>query len=470
ITVYLRDGGLYSDYKEFQQEIIKIKPDFFGVSIPSALYSRAKQCIKFVRENLPETKIIIGGPHPTIFPEEVMKELPIDYLVRSEGELTLEELFQALKKKKDLKTITGLSYRDKNNKTVHNAERVFCNNLSSLPWPARELLEMDKYLVRRPLLPLPYPSSYVIASRGCPGNCNFCQPSNRMMVGRRVRSRDVKDVVDEIEHLVKKYKVAGINLGADYPIANKIWTKAFCEELIKRKVKVKINAPTRIEAIDDDILIYLKKAGFIQLTFGIESGSQKILKIMRKGIKIDNAIKIFKNCTRRRIQTKANLMVGTLGETKETIGETWTFIKKAHPDLITMSMTTPYPGTDLYYQAQKENLLIGERKDIIHTAVGYLKLKNLTVDEIKKFSNQIIFKFRLIFLSYFLNPFILIKKYFLIPNFIKYFISLIKNVKLLFNTFKYLIFYQHYKIFDSKKLKEKLEDIGKRDDDKEKIF
>lgn len=469
VTVYLRDAGFYSDYKEFQEEIIKIDPDIFGVSIPSALFSRAHDCIKFVHKKLPKTKIIIGGPHPTIFPDEMMKELPIDYLVRGEGELTLSELIQSWKNNKKTKTIKGLSYREKN-RIIHNEDRIFCENLSSLPWPARELLKMDKYLLQRPLLPLPYPSSYVIASRGCPGNCNFCQPSNRMMVGRRIRNREVKDVVDEIEFLKNNYKVAGINLGADYPIANKTWTKAFCEELIKRKVKIKINTPTRVEAIDDEILPYLKKAGFINLTFGIESGSPMILKKMRKGIKIDNAIKVFKKCTRHRIQTKANLMIGTPGETRETIGETWSFIKKANPDLITMAMTTPTPGTDLYYQAIKKNLLIGDVNDIIHTAVGYLKLENLTFDEVKKLSNKIIFKFRLLFISYFLNPLKLIKKYFLLFNFIKYFISLMRNVRLLINTIKYLIFYQHYKVLDSKKLKEKFKKIEERDDDKEKIF
>lgn len=255
VKVILRDGACYKDIEEFRCELKKFDPDILGLSLLSSILSRGIECAKLAKEIKPSIKIIAGGAHPTAMPVETLKIPQIDIVVFGEGELTLLELVKAIEKNIDLSNVKGIYYKV-NDKIINTPKRSFIENLSDLPWPARENLNMEKYLRAPPVMTVEYPATYQIVSRGCFGNCFFCQPLLRKLTGRRIRTRAVKDVVDEIEHLISRYKIRGLILGCDEPLGNRKWVINFCDELIRREIKLKITAPCRVDIVD---IPFLKK-------------------------------------------------------------------------------------------------------------------------------------------------------------------------------------------------------------------
>lgn len=438
--VTIKDATFYRNFKEFEQDVKEIKPDIFGVSTPSALLKRANESIRIVKQICPKAVILMGGPHPTAMPRDALQNKQIDAIVLGEAERTLPELVNAIDKKKqekDFRKIKGIGYHYKN-KIIITGPRLLLKDLSKFPWPDRDALEMDKYLAVRPFMPMPYPSTYIIAGRGCPGNCFFCQPILRKMSGKTIRNREVKDVVDEIEFVIKKYKVRSINLGCDHPTANKEWTHKFCDEIIKRKIKTIFNIPIRVDSVDYPLLKKMKRAGITHLTFGVESGSPEMLIIMRKGFKIQKAIEAFRLCNEVGITTQANLMVGTPGETLDTIKGTIDFIHKAKPDFISVNVTLPSIGSDMYDQLVIEEKLLADFIDDSGLVAGYIKLDNFTTSEIKQQANRIIGKYKKELVGYVLNPF---RKLHLFRDLARYWISLLKEPSLFKEALRV---YSHY--------------------------
>lgn len=417
--VSLIDGALYS-WASFRKELLESKPDVIGISIPSALVKEANKGISIIKELLPDSKIVAGGPHPTILPGEFTNA---DFIVIGEGEFTFLELMKNIDRGGDnFETIKGIVYFKKG-ELILTEPRPFIDDLSYLPWPARNLLDMKRYIRTKPFMPMTYPCTYVISSRGCFGNCLFCQPILRKMVGSKIRTRTPKDVVDEIEYLIKEYNVTSINLGADEPIAKRSWTLEFCDELIKRNIKIKINAPVRIDTVDEGLLIKMKKAGFYHLSFGVESASKKILDIMRKGITPEQIYSVFRMCRKLKILARANLMVGTPGETKETVQDTIDFIKEAEPDFIMMGITTPTPGTDLHCLAKEKGMLT-ENKVIDSYSADYLNLDTLTKAEVKSLAKKVIRTYVIASLKKIFNPF---KHFYFFKSVMLHYMSLLKN-------------------------------------------
>jgi len=423
------DGSLYHSYEEYVSDLKKFDPDILGISMPTALYSETLEYIKIAKEVKPTIKIIVGGPHPSVFPKETLEIKEVNYIVMGEGEITIQELIKALIEKKQLKEIKGIGYKEKG-KIFINERRSFTKNLSEFPWPARDFLNMDKYIHTQPFMPLPYPATYIIGSRGCFGNCIFCQPSLEKLVGKIIRVREVKDLVDEIEYLIKKYKIKSINLGADEPTANKRWVISFCKEILRRKIKIKISAPSRIDTIDEEMMYWMKKAGFIHLAFGVESVSDKILKIMRKNITSKKIYEVFKLCEKMKICARANLMIGTPGETAETVNETIQFIRKAKPDFISANITTPTPGTDLYTEAENKGILnVKEKNEIKDYSAGYLRLEELSSEEVQKLTKKVVKEYIKQSLIKLVNPKYWFKRSYFFKAILLYHLSLIKNPK-----------------------------------------
>jgi radical SAM superfamily enzyme YgiQ (UPF0313 family) len=232
-------------------------------------------------------------------------------------------------------------------------EPVIVEDVDSLPFPAYDLLPMHRY---NSIIGL-YPVSTMISTRGCPYQCRYCfkQPSDR-----KFRFRSPRNVVDEMEYLVKKYKVKEIMFYDDVMTLNRSNVVGICEEILLRNLKVKWEAPTRIEHIDKELLNLMYKAGCIRLRYGVESGDEKILELMNKKINLKQAKEVFKLTKDTGIEAFAYFMIGYADETETTIRKTIKFALELNPDLVMFTVVTPLPQTPLYDFARKTGLITSD--------------------------------------------------------------------------------------------------------------
>ena len=252
--------------------------DAIGISVLTPMYAAFVETLRCIKPVTGKAVLLAGGPHPSIFPGETLKENPeLDYVVYGEGELTTVELLRALEKGKPVSRIKGIAYR-KAGKIRVNPPRPYIRDLDDLPLPARHLMPMDKYV--------PAPSTYralpalnMITTRGCPFNCIYC--SSRSIFGRVYRQHSVGRVIREIEHLIKKYGAREIYFLDDLFTFNRKWVNNLCDEIIRKGLNRKIcwSCNTRVNLIDLETLRKMKAAGCWQIHYGIEAGSARLLKL-----------------------------------------------------------------------------------------------------------------------------------------------------------------------------------------------
>jgi len=300
---------------------------------------------------------------------------------------------------------------------------------------------MNRYLRNASLLPLPYPSTNIIVSKGCPGNCLFCQPTLRKLTGNKVRYRSVENVLKEIKFLIKEYKIKSIDIGVDEATYNKEWIMNFCNALIKEKIGIKWGLASRVDTVDKEMLNKMAEAGCLYVSYGIETGSQKIMNILRKGTTVKQAENALKWTEEAGICGRANIIVGSPGENWETINETIDFIKRAKPDLIFVAAVTPFYGTDLYNLAKKEGILIETETGITDYDFGHLKLKDLSNEDLKKALSKIVKAYKKNLFSFIFNPKMLIRKRHVYIKTFQYFLSLLNNRKEFVRMCKHILNY-----------------------------
>ncbi|MBI4287973.1 MAG: radical SAM protein [Chloroflexi bacterium] len=303
---------------DIEKEIKRQKPDLVGITGTTPLIARVEEIARRAKSADKGIKVVVGGPHATILPQEVLKSQNIDFCVRGEGEITALELVKALEKGGDFGAILGLGF--KSNGQIHlNDSRPLIKELDSLPFPARELLPMEKYI-----FPLPTGAvarfTNLISSRGCPYLCTFCGQHN--IWTRLVRFRSPKNVVDEIQAVKDKYGVAFVGFtDSNFPLNRKI-TMDICDEMAARGIKIKWACGSRVDLVDQELLRKMHKAGCQQINFGVESGNAEILKGYKKGITIDQAKTAIKQAKKAGLKVYTYFMVGGPGETRETAEET----------------------------------------------------------------------------------------------------------------------------------------------------
>lgn len=390
VNVKIVDPNFLHSREEYWKSIDRAKPDILGISTLTPYADEMHALANHIKNNNTETCVIVGGPHATVMPQETISNKNIDFLVMGEGEITFLELVNALDTGNDTKQINGLVYRE-NGSIKITGPRAPIPDLDTLPFPARDLLPMDRYLQYSNAVKLCFPPiTTVVASRGCPYNCSFCQPTLRKIFGSRVRYRSPKNVVDEVEYLISKYKLNGIGFTDDTFTANKRWLFEFCGELRERGVDISWYANSRVDTIDSEKLRIMKQAGCKSLEFGVESGSPQILNTLNKKITVEQTIRAFTLCKQNGVMTAANIMVGSPGETWESIGDTISLIRKIEPEFMMVSITQPLPGTNLFEYALEEGLLKFEGySKLDRSHIGSLKLENLSSSDIGSAVKQI---------------------------------------------------------------------------------
>jgi len=326
--------------REVENELRKRKPNIVGVTSTTLTYKSAINIFEVAKKALPNCVTAYGGCHATFWDEEALKECPqLDVIVRGEGENTLLELVKKIEAGKDIHRVMGTTCR-KDDKIVKNPDSPYIENLDDLPFPARHLFPIERFRkYGKVIFPL-------TTSRGCVYWCDFCTAVR--MFGRKFRMRSPKNVVDELEFLYKKYGEDQYTFYDDAFTVNQPRVEEICDEILNRNLKIKWDCESRVDMFTKELLRKMRKAGCIALWLGVESGSQKMLDAMRKGITIKQTVRAFKWAREAGLMTVASVILGFPGETKESAWETIKLVERIKPNEIGIYVATPYPGTPLY--------------------------------------------------------------------------------------------------------------------------
>ena len=328
-------------FGELRDIIFNFKPKILGVSLATGQVSSGTKLIKIAKEIDKDIICMIGGPHPSALPEKTLEETDADVCIFGEGELTTLEFVKAVYEGKELDGIRGLAFK-KNGAIKKNPPRALISNLDDIPFPARHLILSTAEYSKDSETALTSIHATMMTSRGCPFRCAFCDKS---VFGRSFRYRSAKNVVDEIETLVKSYNVQSIRFFDDILTAIPKRVKEICDELIKRNLKIKWSCEARVNTVNPEMLKMMKNAGCTEMHFGIESGDQKILDLQQKDITLDQAREAVKWTNEAGIESRGYFIIGLPGDTKKTINETIQFGRSLNLGYIGIFMFTPYPGT-----------------------------------------------------------------------------------------------------------------------------
>lgn len=342
-------------WKEVRMAILEYKPAVVGISAKSQNFTSACIVAKLVKEIDAKIIVIIGGPHPSMVGPEVLKCPEVDLAVIGEGEATIVELLNAIESGKSFDPIKGLIYR-KNDLIIENPCREFIDNLDSLSFPYDYAKETLKDFAQYPKAAF----GYIFATRGCPYNCFFC--GSRNIWSRRVRFRTPENVVGEIKKLQKEgvrlFHFTDDNFGV-----NKRYINDLCKALIKHCPGIKWDCEFHVNLVEDEVISLMRKAGCFFIQIGVESGSNEILKQMRKNITIEEAYEAARTIKKYDIQLQAFFIIGFPQETEQSLNDTIAAMKKINCDALIYNIFTAYPYTEAF-EFCKENGLIGENYDV----------------------------------------------------------------------------------------------------------
>ncbi|MBA3066615.1 B12-binding domain-containing radical SAM protein [bacterium] len=335
--------------EDIKNYILEYNPALIIVNVATATFLSDIKIIEAIK-NFSLAHISAIGVHVSALPSEALKMAALDSVIRGEPELTALELAKAVSDKIDLNSVDGLSFRNEE-EIKHNRNRAFCENLDSLPFPARGLERMGEYTL--PVVNKPY--TLIISSRGCPYNCIFC--TAYIYYGRKLRLRSVSNIVEEIETVSMEFNVKYFTMWSDTFTLDKDFVVRFCDELLKRDLKIFWMCNSRADKVDYELLMRMKKSGCMGISFGVESGVQGILDNAEKNITISQIENAFRLCNLAGIQSLAHIIFGLPGETKKSINETIDFVIKIKPAYAQFYCAIPFPGTVFYRDAVKKGWL-----------------------------------------------------------------------------------------------------------------
>ncbi len=294
--------------------------------------------------------VVFGGSHVHLFPEETIRLPVVDYAVLGEGEEAFVELLDRLEDKRALASTPGIVFTQDDGRIVNTGIRPFIGDLDVLPFPARDLVPYRKYssiLARR------LPVTTMFTSRGCPFRCSFC---DRPHLGKKFRARSAKNVVDEMEQSVRM-GIHEILMYDDTFTVRSERVMEICREILRRRLDVGWDIRTRVDTVTPDMIEALRKAGCRGIHYGVESGTEKILKVLNKGITVQQAREVFQFTRKAGIMVLAYFMIGCPTETRQDIETTLRVMNSLQPDYAHITILTPFPGTKIYLDGLRSGMI-----------------------------------------------------------------------------------------------------------------
>jgi anaerobic magnesium-protoporphyrin IX monomethyl ester cyclase len=370
--------------------------DVVGVSSPTPLIYEGWEAAGLAKEA--GAVSILGGPHPTLMPDESMQRPEVDLVVRGEAETTLVEIVRALEGNDargrgfpddPWSAILGLSYRNAEGEVVHNPARPLPRDIENIPWPAYHLFKIERYTNLQPLTDGldPKARAYtIVTSRGCPYQCIYC---SKPITGNTWRARTPADVVAEWRYLVEEMGATEIGITDDVWNLKLDRAKEICSMLIDQGL---VHVPwvtihgMRADATDLELFQLMKKAGCKRVGFGVESGNQLVLDSIKKKQTLEDVRRAFREAKAAGLETMGFFIFGLPADTEETMEDTIRFALELDPDLGNFMIAAPYPGTELWEIAQRDGRLFSMdwRDYAIHDEKARYELPTLPSDLVER--------------------------------------------------------------------------------------
>lgn len=340
--------------------LIKERPDMAGIYLSTPTYNTAIEAARAAKEA--GSFVVAGGPHATVFPESLEEE--VDAIVIGEGEAAFAELALTYSAGDDLGKIGGIWFRD-NGRIVKNTAREPLEDLDSLPYPERELLDMERYIDNCQYfdcVDIKIRATTMISSRGCPFKCAYCQPTLNKLFGKKIRLRSPENIVAEIEELRSRYAVGAVYLHDDTLTFDRKWVEELCRKISQHLPGLIWGCNSRADMLDEPLLEAMYGAGLRCLHIGAESASQRIIdEIYAKGIKLLDVRQAVAMAERKNIRTMCFFMLGAPTETRREIENTISFARGLNLDEAVFNIASPMPGTLLYETAKSLGYHISDR-------------------------------------------------------------------------------------------------------------
>lgn len=355
VDVYSQDKHHYPD-EHLTGYLNHNRYDVVGVSVIAGYYQYRKllKISDAINKSKNRPFYVIGGHGPAPEPKFFLKKTNADAVVIGEGEITAIELMNTLKNGASLKGVKGIAYRE-GKKVVINSPQPLIKDIDSIPFPAYDLFPIDYYRVIR--MPCCNNSDFVmpvLSGRGCTFKCSFCY---RMDEGFRPRSNS--SIIKEIELLKEKFNINYIAFSDELLMSSIERILSLCEDFIKAKLKIKWGCNGRLNYAKKDVLKAMEEAGCVFINYGIEAMDDNVLRIMKKGLTVNQIIKGVEATLETGICPGLNIIFGNIGDTKETLDKGVKFLLNYEKviQLRTIRPVTPYPGSPLYYYAIEKGLL-----------------------------------------------------------------------------------------------------------------
>lgn len=348
IPVEVRDDAVHTE-----EEILEAlgRADVVGVSALTPNAPRGKHWCRVAKAQ--GKKVLIGGPHATSCPEYFLDEEngPADVAVRHECEDRILDIIQRIDDEAALREMKGITFRTKSGEIVKAPDAALPRDLDRIPFPARHLVPVERYFRA-----LGFRGILAMTSRGCPWNCIYC---NKEMSPRKYRVHSPKYSVDELEMVVKEYRVEHLQWIDDLFTGDRDRVFAICDEVRRRKLHTKVSwaVEARVDTVDYPMLRAMKRAGCSKIHYGVESGSPRSLKMMKKKATVEDIVKAATITRQARLYQKFFILIGFPWETMEDIKATEDMFRKAQPNMIAVSLLNPMPGTEVYDTLLREGKL-----------------------------------------------------------------------------------------------------------------
>lgn len=374
--------------EQIREYLAREKPTVVGIACIYTAYAQdAHDLARVVKRAAPSLPVIFGGAHASAYSEKVMQDPCVDLVVRGEGEETLMEILERLQTGGLPDDVSGTTARTAAGIRV-NPPRPQIPDLDVLPFPDRLRLPLEAYLAgykSQTNYLMRDRAATMVTSRGCPMNCVYC--AVKTVWGKTWRARSAKNVVDEIETLVRDFNIGEVHFMDDCMAVNRKRLSEICDEIIRRKLDVKWTTPNGIAIwqLDKELIKRMKAAGCYRLTFGLESGSRSTLDFIGKHYEIAKAEELIAYCHRIGLWTLGTFIIGFPEERMESIRETFAFALRSKLDFAIFYTATPFPGTRLHDIFQELGLIINPKGSIF---TGGCNTKHFTQQELNALRDE----------------------------------------------------------------------------------
>lgn len=344
------------DTAQLVERITVIQPSVVGINCDLVTINSVAELVSALKHI--RVPVVVGGPEANIHPGETFTKTNPDYCVYGEAERTLPQLCRALQEHgsspKAMQAIRGLVYRTDGNTTVITPPQPLIEDLDTLPFLALHAFDLSGYRRTDRFLSVS-PVDSLFTSRGCPFHCSFC--SNETAWGNRWRAMSAPRIADEIEYMMKRYGTRGVYFKDDIFTLDRKRVHDLCALIRKRHLNIKWACESRADSLDDELVRDMRSAGCEAVWFGVESGSQRMLDQLGKGVTLSRIRESFQLCKKHKLTTGASIMIGIPGETPDETMRTLWFALKLHPSIVLINIFLGIPGSPIYETIVRENLV-----------------------------------------------------------------------------------------------------------------